>query len=483
MEASSLENKVENQMENYILIDEHDDDKFHDECGVVGIYSKDPSVDVGTLSYLALYALQHRGQESAGIASFDGDHIHIEKGMGLVSDIFDETKVRNLNGYCSVGHVRYSTAGGSSIQNAQPIYSKFKQGEIAVAHNGQLVNADVLREMFEDLGYSFETTSDSEIIIKMIARAAKKGIERAIDDTVQTIRGSYALTMVVDGMLVGVRDFQGIRPLALGKLGEDGYVLASETCAFDCLGATYLRDVQPGEIVIIDDNGIRSIQHNERTYPRPCSFEYVYFARPDSTIDGVNVHESRKKAGAILWEESPVEADVVVGVPDSGLDAALGLSIASGIPYDIGLVKNKYVGRSFIMPDQQARERAVHIKLSAMRSVVGGKRIILVDDSIVRGTTSRQLVMLMKEAGAKEVHMRIPSPVVAYPCYFGIDTPYREQLIGAKMTVDEMCAHLGADSLAFLSQEGLVNSIKPKGHFCTGCFTGQYPMSVHMEDE
>lgn len=465
------------------LLDGHDDDKFHDECGVVGIYSKDPAVHVGTLSYLALYALQHRGQESAGIATFDGDRIHMEKGMGLVSDVFDEAKVKSLKGFSSVGHVRYSTAGGSSVQNAQPIYSKFKQGEIAVAHNGQLINVEILREMFEDLGYSFETTSDSEIIIKMIARAAKKGIERAIDETIKTIKGSYALTMIVDEMLVGVRDPQGIRPLAIGKIGENGYILASETCAFDCVGATYLRDVEPGEIVIIDDNGLRSIQHNERTYARPCSFEYVYFARPDSTIDGVNVHESRKKAGAILWVESPVEADVVVGVPDSGLDAALGLAVASGIPYDIGLVKNKYVGRSFIMPDQQARERAVHIKLSAMRSVVSGKRIILVDDSIVRGTTSRQLVNLMKEAGAKEVHMRIPSPVVSYPCYFGIDTPYRDQLIGAKMSVDEMCEHLGADSLAFLSQDGLVNSIRPGGRFCLGCFTGQYPMSVQMEGE
>lgn len=474
---------MKNTNSSSFLLDEHDDDKFHDECGVVGIYSNDPSVHVGTLSYLALYALQHRGQESAGIATYDGEQIRLEKGMGLVADVFDEKKLHTLKGNCAIGHVRYSTSGDSSLQNAQPIYSKFKQGEIAVAHNGQLINADVLHDMFEDLGYTFETTSDSEVIIKMIARAAKKGIERAIDDTVRTIKGSYALTMIVDDMLVGVRDPQGIRPLVLGRLNDGGYVLASETCAFDCLGAIYERDIEPGEIVIIDQNGLRSLQNNERTYASPCSFEYVYFARPDSTIDGVNVHESRKKAGEILWAESPIDADVVVGVPDSGLDAALGLSIASGLPYDIGLVKNKYVGRSFIMPDQESRERAVHIKLSAMRSVIAGRRVILVDDSIVRGTTSRQLVNLMKEAGAKEVHMRIPSPVVAYPCYFGIDTPYRDQLIGAKMSVEEMREHLGADSLAFLSQEGLINSIREGGRFCTGCFTGEYPMSVRMEDE
>lgn len=478
-----MEKPMKNTNSSSFLLDEHDDDKFHDECGVVGIYSNDPSVHVGTLSYLALYALQHRGQESAGIATYDGEQIRLEKGMGLVADVFDEKKLHTLKGKCAIGHVRYSTSGDSSLQNAQPIYSKFKQGEIAVAHNGQLINADVLHDMFEDLGYTFETTSDSEVIIKMIARAAKKGIERAIDDTVRTIKGSYALTMIVDDMLVGVRDPQGIRPLVLGRLNDGGYVLASETCAFDCLGAIYERDIEPGEIVIIDQNGLRSLQNNERTYASPCSFEYVYFARPDSTIDGVNVHESRKKAGEILWAESPVDADVVVGVPDSGLDAALGLSIASGLPYDIGLVKNKYVGRSFIMPDQESRERAVHIKLSAMRSVIAGRRVILVDDSIVRGTTSRQLVNLMKEAGAKEVHMRIPSPVVAYPCYFGIDTPYRDQLIGAKMSVEEMREHLGADSLAFLSQEGLINSIREGGRFCTGCFTGEYPMSVRMEDE
>lgn len=478
-----MEKPMKNTNSSSFLLDEHDDDKFHDECGVVGIYSNDPSVHVGTLSYLALYALQHRGQESAGIATYDGEQIRLEKGMGLVADVFDEKKLHTLKGNCAIGHVRYSTSGDSSLQNAQPIYSKFKQGEIAVAHNGQLINADVLHDMFEDLGYTFETTSDSEVIIKMIARAAKKGIERAIDDTVRTIKGSYALTMIVDDMLVGVRDPQGIRPLVLGRLNDGGYVLASETCAFDCLGAIYERDIEPGEIVIIDQNGLRSLQNNERTYASPCSFEYVYFARPDSTIDGVNVHESRKKAGEILWAESPIDADVVVGVPDSGLDAALGLSIASGLPYDIGLVKNKYVGRSFIMPDQESRERAVHIKLSAMRSVIAGRRVILVDDSIVRGTTSRQLVNLMKEAGAKEVHMRIPSPVVAYPCYFGIDTPYRDQLIGAKMSVEEMREHLGADSLAFLSQEGLINSIREGGRFCTGCFTGEYPMSVRMEDE
>lgn len=457
------------------------DDKLHDECGVFGAYFPESDVALGNITYLALYALQHRGQESAGIASSDGAKIKMKKGQGLVADVFTEDNLSTLDGKISLGHVRYSTTGGNDPINAQPIVNSFKHGDIAVCHNGNLVNVDILKDMFEELGYSFATTSDSEIIIKMIARSAKKGIEKAIKDTIQAIKGSYALAMIVDNKLVGVRDPNGIRPLCLGKLGS-GYVLSSESCAFDAIGATFERDILPGEIVIISDDGVKSILQNEKTHSQSCAFEYIYFARPDSIIDKISVHSARKKAGEILWNESPVDADVVIGVPDSGLDAALGLAIASGIPYDNGLIKNKYVGRSFILPDQKARELAVNIKLNPIKESVYGKRVILIDDSIVRGTTSKQLIELLRNAGAKEVHMRVSSPVVGYPCYFGIDTPNREHLIGAKMSIPEINAFLGTDTLAFLSIDGLLKSLanSHNHNFCIGCLTGEYPISVQM---
>lgn len=464
------------------------DDKLHEECGVFGIYDTSESSEssqVASLTYLALYALQHRGQQTAGIAVTDGKSIKIEKGKGLVGDIFTKPQLESLDdgGVAAVGHVLYSTIIGGKQIVAQPMYGKFKHGEIAVCHNGSLVNASVMREMFEDLGFTFETHSDAEMIIKMIGRAAKKGIERAIIDSIQTIQGSYALTMLVDNKLIGVRDPNGIRPLCLGRMGDNIYMIASESCAFDSLGGEFVRDILPGEIVIIDKDGVHSSNQNEKTLSQTCAFEYIYFARPDSVIDGISVHESRKKAGEILWKESPAYADVVVGVPDSGLDAAMGLAAVSGIPYDIGLIKNKYIGRSFILPDQNAREMAVRIKLNALSSVVKGKRVVLVDDSLVRGTTSKSLIQILKRAGATQVHMRLSSPIVSYPCYFGIDTPYREHLIGAQMSVEEIRQEIEADSLAFLSIDGLLKSLDKDRGFCLGCLNGEYPISVHMEDE
>ena len=463
----------------------YNDDKLHEECGVFGIYANSGGVDVGGLTYLALYALQHRGQESAGIAVNGPDGIQVEKGMGLVGDVFTDKVLEKLGGNIAIGHVRYSTAGGSNVVNAQPIYGKFKQGEIAVAHNGTLTNVGVLKEMFEDLGFTFETSSDSEIMIKMIARAAnRKGIERAVLEMTQTIKGSYALAIMVDNKLIGIRDPNAIRPLCLGKY-DGGYLLASESCAFDSLGigAEFVRDLEPGEIVVIDENGVKSINHNEQTFPQPCAFEYIYFARPDSVIDRISVHDSRIRAGEILWKESPVEADVVAGIPDSGMDAALGFAKISGIPYDIGLIKNKYVGRSFILPSQEAREQAVRIKLNALSSVIRGKRVVLVDDSIVRGTTSKKLIQMIRDTGATEVHLRISSPVVQFPCYFGIDTPYRDQLMGAQLTITQMRDEIGADSLAFLSIDGLLEALDPERQFCLGCLHGKYPISVQMEEE
>lgn len=460
------------------------DDKLHEECGVFGLYSSpEDNLEVSSLAYLGLFGLQHRGQESAGIAVNDSGKIKVHKGMGLVGDVFSESDIKNLNcGNISVGHVRYSTAGESTLANAQPLWGSFKLGEVALAHNGTLVNSDIIREMFEDLGFTFETTSDSEIFIKLIARSSKKGIREALRDMVKTVKGSYALALTFGDMLIGIRDPNGIRPLCLGRIGNS-YILSSESCVFGTIGAEFVRDIEPGEIVIISPEGIESIFMSEKTFSQLCAFEFVYFARPDSYMDGVSVHLARQRAGKFLFEENPVEADVIIGVPDSGIDAAMGYSFASGVPYDIGFIKNRYVGRSFIMPSQKLREQAVHIKLNALSSAVKGKRVILIDDSIVRGTTSKQIIQMLRSAGATEVHLRISSPVVAYPCYFGIDTPSRNQLIGARMSVDEICEEIDADSLAFLSMDGLVKSIDPNRRFCLGCLNGEYPLPIMDSSE
>jgi amidophosphoribosyltransferase len=454
-------------------------DKFKDECGVFGIYSPE-GFDVASITYFGLYGLQHRGQESAGISVADGSEIKTYKNLGLVSDVFNEKILSDMKGMSAIGHVRYPTAGANNLENAQPIAVKYKLGSLAIAHNGNLVNADVIRDLLEDGGTVFQTSSDTEVVLNLISRGAKRGIERALVDAIQAVKGSYAIVLQTEEKLIGIRDPYGIRPLCLGKI-SNSYILSSESCALDTVGADFVRDIDPGEIVIIDENGIKSIKFAEKTKAETCSFEYIYFARPDSTIDGINVYETRVKAGEKLFEESPVDADIVFGVPDSGIPAAVGFSRASGIPFGIGFIKNKYVGRTFITPSQEIRERAVSVKLNPLKVNVVGKRVVIIDDSIVRGTTSRKLVESLRKAGAKEIHFRISSPVVKYPCYFGIDTPYRSELIGSRLSVEEIKNEIGADSLGFISINGLLSSLGKGKGFCLGCFNGVYPVSAPIE--
>ena len=456
------------------------DDKLHDECGVFGIFAQDRARDVAPLMYYGLFALQHRGQESAGIAVAKGGPIECVKGMGLVGEVFNPDILSRMEGRISVGHVRYSTAGSSCIENAQPFVSRFKLGSIAVAHNGNLTNADVVRELLEDSGIAFTSSSDSEVIVNLIAKNYKKGIEKALTDTIQFIKGSYALAVMTENALIGARDPNGIRPLCLGKI-EGGWVLASESCAIDAVGGEFVRDVAPGEIVIIDDNGVLSFEFGEKTPKATCAFEYIYFARPDSAIDGIDVYASRIRAGEILGRESAVPADLVIGVPDSGVPAAIGYGRATGTPFGLGIVKSKYVGRTFIAPNQELRERAVSVKLNVVRSELVGKRVVIIDDSIVRGTTSKRLVTLLREAGAREVHFRVCSPPVRFPCYFGIDTPHRKDLIGNASSVDEIRDLIGADSLAFISSAGILEALNGNGGYCMGCFSGEYPVATPGE--
>ena len=464
------------------------EDKFHDECGVVGVYlnPEDEKIKAGkknaaVLSYYALVSLQHRGQESAGICVSDGENVKIHKAMGLVSDVFNLEHLTDLNGFISVGHVRYATAGSKTIENAQPMLIQSKLGSVAVAHNGQLVNYVQLREMFEETGATFSSSSDTEVIVKLIARGYKKGLERALTDTIQMIKGSFALCVMTKDALIGARDSNGIRPLCLGQV-EGGWVLASESCAIDAMNGIFVRDIRPGEIVIINQDGVLSFDFGEKTSKRSCIFEYVYFARPDSIIDGISVQEARYKMGEQLAKESPVAADVVVGVPDSGLGAAMGYARASGIPYAMGVVKNKYIGRTFIAPTQKDRENMVFVKLNALKNDLYGKRVIVIDDSIVRGTTSRRLVQILKRAGAKEVHFRVSSAPVKFPCHLGIDTPTKAELISSGHDVEEVRKEIGADSLAFISVEGMFEALrscnKEQYGSCKACFTGDYPTAI-----
>ncbi|SDZ33429.1 amidophosphoribosyltransferase [Proteiniborus ethanoligenes] len=456
-----------------------DDDKLKEECGVIGVYSKEDNVV--EMIYHGLYALQHRGQESAGIATSSNGTINYHKNMGLVSEVFSSEKLEKLEGNMGIGHVRYSTAEENLGINAQPLVVKYKKGSIAIAHNGSIVNGESLREILEDEGVVFQTTNDCEVMANMIARYHKDEIEKAINRVMEVFKGSYALVLMTNDKLIGVRDNQGIRPLCLGKI-KDGYVLASESCALDTIGAEFVRDIEPGEMVIIDGNGIKSIFNDKWSKKRLCIFEIVYFARPDSRIDDISVYLARKEAGKILAREYPVDADIVISVPDSGTSAAIGYAEESGIPYSIGLIKNRYIGRTFIKPNQSNREQGVKIKLNVLKENIQGKRVVLVDDSIVRGTTSKRIVSMLKKAGAKEVHLRISSPSVAYPCYFGIDTPYREHLVGANKTMDEICQMVNADSLGFLSEEGLIKSTGKAEGFCLACLNGDYPMEIPREE-
>lgn len=455
-----------------------DFDKLKEECGVVGVYSNDYTEAVARTVYYGLYALQHRGQESAGIATYDGEKTSFHKEMGLVPEIFTEGVFDRLSGYIGIGHVRYSTTGESHIRNAQPLVVGYRGGSIALAHNGNLVNAAELRRSLEDEGVVFQTTIDSEVIVNLIARYSNEGITPAIRKTMEIIKGAYALVVMTEEYLVGVRDPYGLRPLCLGRLKE-GYILASESCGIDAMGAEFIRDVEPGEMIIINGEGYTSAKVKTEEKTSSCSFEYIYFARPDSIIDGISVYEARKTAGRILAKEHPIEADLVIPVPDTSIPAAIGFAEVSGIPYGEGLIKNRYVGRTFIQPDQGQRQSTVKLKLNSLKHTVAGKRIIMIDDSIVRGTTSGQIVNSLKLAGAKEVHVRISSPPVSYGCHFGIDTPNRSQLIGATRTVEEIRQAIGADSLGYISIEGLTESLgRGKGCHCLACFNGNYPMEV-----
>ncbi len=455
-------------------------DKLHDECGVFGIYDND-ELDVARLVYYGLYALQHRGQESSGIAICKNDEITNIKGMGLVPEVFPEKILNRLEGGSAIGHNRYSTTGGSSTENAQPLLINYKYGKMALAHNGNLVNAGRLRGELEEQGAIFQTTTDSEIIASVFSRNCIHidGIKEALAETMRVLKGSYAVVILTQENLIGMRDPWGLRPLCIGRL-KNSFVLASESCALNVIGASFVRDVAPGEIIFIGKNGMESVRVISDKRFGLCIFEHIYLARPDSFIDGASVYRARLEAGRLLAKEHPVDADMVVGVPDSGLTAAIGYSRESGIPYGEGFVKNRYVGRTFINPDQKQREQSVRIKLNPLEHEVRGKRLVLVDDSIVRGTTSAKLVQALKDAGALEVHMRISSPPIKYPCFFGIDIASCNQLIASSHTVEEIRRILGADSLGFLSLDGVVrtpvDSVCTK--FCTACISGNYPIKV-----
>lgn len=448
-------------------------------CGVFGIFNHPNAAE---LTYYGLYALQHRGQESAGLVSYDGSQFHAHKGMGLVSQIFDADVLKKLPGSMAVGHTRYSTTGASHIRNAQPLTADTAKGQIAIAHNGNLTNAAQLREELESRGSIFQTTVDSEIIVHLMAQPRMGDSENNIIQSVRRIEGAFSLAIMTEHELVGVRDPHGFRPLSIGKL-DDGYVLASETCAFDLIGAKFIRDVEPGEIVIIDKNGLRSVQAFPEQKRRAfCIFEYVYFARPDSTISDRNVYRVRVEMGRQLARERPIEADIVVPVPDSGNCAALGYSMESGIPYEMAFVRNHYIGRSFLQPSQLIRDFNVKVKLNLIRELVEGKRVIIVDDSIVRGTTSKARVNNLKEAGAKEVHVLVSCPPHMHPCVYGIDFPDRTKLMAANHSIDEIRKYLSADSLGYLSQAGMVQATGLSANqFCMACFNGDYPVHYNPD--
>lgn len=461
--------------------------EVRDACGVVGIYA--PGEDVARLTYYALYALQHRGQESAGIAISDGRTIVVYKELGLVSQVFDETVLQSLQGHLAIGHVRYSTTGGTTWANAQPSYKSSSSRQIALAHNGNLVNSVELKHRLAEAGGDptptsarLASSSDTDLVAAHIARSSEADTKDAILAILPTLSGAYSFTMMDEQRVFGARDPHGFRPLCLGVLPGGGFVLVSETCALDLLGARFVRDIEPGELVTIDENGVQS-EHFATAKPAACIFEHVYFARPDSTLLGQNVYASRYRMGQRLATEAPVVAELVMPVPDSGVPAAQGFALESGIPYGEGFVKNRYVGRTFIQPTQSMRQLGIRMKLNPLREVIEGKRVVVVDDSIVRGNTTKQIVQMLKEAGTREVHMRISSPPIRWPCFYGIDMPSQDDLIGANMPVEEIRSHIGADSLSYLSIEGMVAATGVPGDgFCTACFSSDYPVPVPAEE-
>ena len=450
--------------------------KWKEECGIYGVYS--PTEDVSEMTYLGLFALQHRGQESAGIALTDGDWIDVKKGMGLVSEVFREQLPRLDNAKIAIGHVRYATTGFSLAANAQPLRVNYAGGALALAHNGDLTNAALIRRDLESKGTVFQTTIDTEVFVHLIARSQKPSVEERILEAVSVVRGAFCLSIMTEDKLIGVRDPQGFRPLCIGRTPDGGWVLSSETCALDVNGAEFVRDVQPGEMVVMDSDGLKSYRFSNGDDVASCIFEYIYFARPDSIIDGQSVHAARFEMGRVLARESGFRGDVVISVPDSGTTAATGFAYETGIPFAEGLIKNRYIGRTFIQPTQKQRDAAVKLKLSPVRSVVAGKSVIMVDDSIVRGTTSGKIVRLLRNAGAREIHVCISSPPITDPCYYGIDTSVRKELISATKSVDEICSFIGADSLHFISIDGLrqcVSALNPD-HMCYACFNNKYPV-------
>lgn len=455
-------------------------DEIHEECGVFGVFGVE---NASSLAYYGLHALQHRGQEGCGIVCVDENkNFKRVKGEGLVTEIFNEKNLETLKGDSAIAHVRYPTHGGGGIENVQPFLFRHHTGDFALAHNGNLVNSKELARYLEHKGSLFQSTSDSELLAHLIKKDnnGKHRIHNIVD-ALNMIEGAFAFLILSDKRLYCARDKYGLRPLSIGKL-NGGYVVSSETCALDVVGAEFVRDVEPGEIVIIDAEGLRSVHYSQFKHHYMCSMEFVYFARPDSDIEGLNVHAFRKESGRILYRERPTEADIVIGVPDSSLSAAIGYSEESGIPYEMGLIKNKYVGRTFIQPSQELREKGVRMKLSAVRSIVKGKRVIMVDDSIVRGTTSRRIVQLLREAGASQVHVRIASPPYAHPCFYGVDTATYDELISSRLNVEKLCKELSADSLQFLSVEGLYKAGK-RDELCTACFSGKYPTMLYSSFE
>ena len=455
--------------------------KFHDiheECGVFGVYGHS---EASNLAYLGLYALQHRGQEGAGICSSDGRHLHLDKSMGLVADIFSEKRLKKLPGHIAIGHNRYSTAGSSILKNVQPIMANFALGPLAIAHNGNLVNAAEIREELEKEGAIFQSTSDSEVIVHLIAHSKTGDFYERVIEALRQVSGAFSLLILRERELIAVRDPYGVRPLSLGQV-DGAYVIASETCAFDLIGATYIRDVEPGELLIINENGLQSMKPLVAPRQASCIFEFIYFSRPDSYIFGEkNVNEMRKKFGAQLARESGVDADLVIAVPDSGVPAAIGFAEESKLPFDFGLIRNHYIGRTFIEPKQSIRHFGVKIKLNPVRQLLEGKRVIVIDDSIIRGTTSKKIVKMLREGGgAKEVHIRISSPPTVGPCFYGIDTPTRQELIASSHSVEEIKKFITADTLAYLSLEGLKNIVPESHNFCTACFDDNYPISFRV---